>query len=772
MKRIWHIAVTLFIGTLPFTLGAVLSFSPSSKSDAQAIDDARDSPPDRTHYVRPAVPADYGTPGRPALPNVVTPQAVVRDVIVSNTDATLTNTDTFGDGEPSIAINPSNPDEIAITAFSGSWGTNTPIFHSTDGGETWTKRFTIPAPPGVPSAINCPCDQTIDFDRNNNIAGTFLTFMPTDVYSGISTDLTNAGAWNWRVNMGVAQPTNSAGAGNVDQPWLLYNRDTALANQDNIYVAYDDFSIFPLGMRVAVSLGTNPPNFVRDNQLGTSTNCVMMNCINPGHRLAVNSANGWVYSLFQQNLGNGDDDSKSIGYMLNRSTDGGQTWGLNGNATGIQVATADSTQPTPKFGTVNALLGGVDHATVDPATGDVYYVYGNRDAATNNNRLAVRRLTTDGMGMLTVGAEVFITGQVQAALPSAAVAANGTLGVLYTQYDGMSGGGIPMFSVHFALSMDQGATFPTDIVLENFLSSATDNGNARQRVLGDYQQVKALGNTFYGTFTGNGVPFGRPFANHDPIFFRVPLACEITCPASIVTTTAPNQCGAVVTYDAPTAISCGTVSCSPPSGSFFPTGMTTVTCTAEAGTDCSFTVTVNDTQPPTIMCPADQTAVTPQNVCTTAPAIVNYPLPTVADNCPGVVVACVPPPGSPFMPGVTSVTCTATDTAGNATMCSFTLTVFDARVQDDSNPARVILWNTATGSYRVCCNGTVYTGTGVVAVKGCTFTLTDVSLPNRRVNASIDKSIFKGSGALQSPPGTTVCTITDRDVRNSTSICQ
>ena len=55
--------------------------------------------------------------------------------------------------------------------------------------------------------------------------------------------------------------------------------------------------------------------------------------------------------------------------MLNRSTDGGATWTLNGMAGGIIVANADSTQPTPKFGTVNALLGGVDHAAVIQITG-------------------------------------------------------------------------------------------------------------------------------------------------------------------------------------------------------------------------------------------------------------------------------------------------------------------------------------------------------------------------------------------------------------------
>lgn len=46
--------------------------------------------------------------------------------------------------------------------------------------------------------------------------------------------------------------------------------------------------------------------------------------------------------------------------------------------------------------------------------------------------------------------------------------------------------------------------------LEKFLSTKTDNGNPRQRILGDYQQLKAWGNTFCGVFAGNGVPFGRP----------------------------------------------------------------------------------------------------------------------------------------------------------------------------------------------------------------------------------------------------------------------
>ena len=75
----------------------------------------------------------------------------------------------------------------------------------------------------------------------------------------------------------------------------------------------------------------------------------------------------------------------------------------------------------------------------------------------------------------------------------------------------------------------------------------------------------------------------------------------INCPANIVTSTSSGQCSAVVNYTAPTAIDeCGNpqaVACSPPSGSIFPKGMTTVTCTAADGSSCSFTVTVQNPSP-------------------------------------------------------------------------------------------------------------------------------------------------------------------------------
>jgi hypothetical protein len=442
---------------------------------------------------------------------------LLRDVVVSNTDPTLTNTDTFNDGEPSIAINRANHREIVISAFSGAWGAFAPIWHSLDGGSTWTKQFIIPAPPGV-LASGCPCDQTFDYGRQNPLSGAFLT-VPTNVYSGTTINPGSAADWRWFVVNGVTQRTNRVATNIADQPWLLVNRDPTQRRQDDIYVAYDDFSGGP-NMRVAVARGSFPPDFTVDTQSGTSTGL-----INPGHRLAADPRNGVMYSLFQRATGFGAGGSKNIDYMLNRSTDGGTSWSLNGNTGGVVVANADSTQPQPKFGTVNALLGGVLHAAVDPRNGDVYYVFGDRDPGTGNNRLALARLQSDEHGTIRVADTTFVTGQVQAALPSVAVTSDGHVGVLYDTFDGFSTSGFPIFTAHLASSVNRGASF-TDRRLLTFASAAKDNGNPRQRVFGDYQQLKALGPTLYGTFTANGAGLGRPFANHDAIFFRLGPADE------------------------------------------------------------------------------------------------------------------------------------------------------------------------------------------------------------------------------------------------------
>ena len=158
----------------------------------------------------------------------------------------------------------------------------------------------------------------------------------------------------------------------------------------------------------------------------------------------------------------------------------------------------------------------------------------------------------------------------------------------------------------------------------------------------------------------------------------------LNLPANIIRMVGPGQDTAVVDYTVSATDNSGsaTVTCVPPSGSAFPVGVTIVTCTAKDGTgntsSGSFTITVTtdnngDDQPPVITVP-------PNLIVPTDPgqysAVVNYTA-TVSDNQPGATLVCLPPPGTAFPAGSTTVTCIATDAAGNKATNSFTITVED-----------------------------------------------------------------------------------------------
>jgi len=154
-------------------------------------------------------------------------------------------------------------------------------------------------------------------------------------------------------------------------------------------------------------------------------------------------------------------------------------------------------------------------------------------------------------------------------------------------------------------------------------------------------------------------------------------APQITCPANITVSAPANSCSAVVSYTTPTATdTCGTasVACLPASGSSFPGGQTTVTCTATDASNnksqCTFTITVNGAATPSITCPANITASASSDACS---AVVNYTNPTV---CGGATVTCTPASGSSFPVGDTKVTCSAT-VATTLVSCQFTVTVDD-----------------------------------------------------------------------------------------------
>ncbi|XP_071953858.1 uncharacterized protein [Antedon mediterranea] len=167
----------------------------------------------------------------------------------------------------------------------------------------------------------------------------------------------------------------------------------------------------------------------------------------------------------------------------------------------------------------------------------------------------------------------------------------------------------------------------------------------------------------------------------------------VTCPGDIdIIGTSSSR----VSWDAPTVVDdvdTGlTATCTSSSGSYFPVGSTTVTCTAtdsDANTgQCTFTIQLllEDNEMPIVVCRND--------ISTSSSSFRQYTWndPTVSDNIDtGLSANCTPPSGSSFNGGsVTHVTCNATDSAGNTGSCQFTLTVLDTGNPTVTCPSNIV----------------------------------------------------------------------------------
>jgi hypothetical protein len=196
-------------------------------------------------------------------------------------------------------------------------------------------------------------------------------------------------------------------------------------------------------------------------------------------------------------------------------------------------------------------------------------------------------------------------------------------------------------------------------------------------------------------------------------------APAITVPANMVV---PNDAGKCSDG--------GTVTCNPASGSFFPVGTTTVNCSTALGATASFKVTVNDTEKPVISTLPDLTGVTDEGQCT---ASLGFSPPTATDNCAAPTVVCtvggteITSPHA-FPIGTTTVTCTATDAAGNTASRSFVVTVTDGqklqitappnlRVNTDPGQSTALVSSAALGTASATdnCPGVTISASGIPA---------------------------------------------------------
>ena len=400
--------------------------------------------------------------------------------------------------EPSVAVNPTNPNDIWISSFSFGTSVTTTganVFYSTNGGSSWTSQFSIPAPA---SGVGIPNDWRFAYDSAGNLHGAILggCNATCNVYQGSTANPTSLAAWTYT---GGGTPINDvASRNNADQPWIAVSGNT-------VFVAYDDFHS-NTGERVAVSTNGGA-TFTVDNAIN---NGAQANSVNPGTRIAVDSTGG-VYSIFGVGTPTATDGVNNVTYYLNRSRDGGVTWDFNGSSAigGILITSGVSTQLCNSctqasnnwFAHVNDLRGNVTAIAPDSSGNHVYALIGKQDA-NGVNRIYLESYVASGTNLVKTNEIVISPNGQQAALPAITVKADGTVVMMYETVDANG-----RVHVHFASSDDFGATISSDIDEYDFtplsLLAATGSTTAN-REFGDYVYLTSIGNTFYGTFAGLG----------------------------------------------------------------------------------------------------------------------------------------------------------------------------------------------------------------------------------------------------------------------------
>ena len=180
-------------------------------------------------------------------------------------------------------------------------------------------------------------------------------------------------------------------------------------------------------------------------------------------------------------------------------------------------------------------------------------------------------------------------------------------------------------------------------------------------------------------------------------------------------------------------------------------------------------VSIVDTTPPAISCPAD---ITQDNDADKCEAVVAYTAPVGNDNCDGVITA-VPAEtnigsGNPFPVGTTTESFTVIDAAGNTSSCSFTVTVIDAEdpkiacnthdivpsaapetytITADDNCGVANVKVTGYSSQKVNRNGKISTGSCIAEFSGDYITITDSGGVGTIITISTEATDINGNVA-------------------------
>ncbi len=404
--------------------------------------------------------------------------------------------ETRQDSEPFLAIDFSNPNRMAGSAFTPNpFGTsgNAPIYVTSDGGDSWLLNFTVPS--------------NGEFGTSDiTIAGTHT---PSRLHSGILRIPGSLLLNILRSNDFVGNSTLSVQGyrPQVDQPFI---QAMTIGTTDRVYVANNDFNALD-GRTATVDVSLDGGTMFRTVRIETrSTGGAQQD--GPSVRPAI-ANDGTVYvayfgwrSFLANNTAYSDivvvrDDNGAAGTNpfrdLVEPTDN-----QPGRIVAHEVRIPWSNQPT--LG--NERIGSTLSIAVHPTNSNIVYVAW-ADGEGSTYTLHVRRSIDRGQ---TWSADVRRVENATCA--AVAVAANGTAGFLYQRVTGSSI--IPPCNGRWETHLEQstnGFASYEDILLANVPADKPDPEFLPY--IGDYNFLVAVGNEFRGVFSASNEPDRANFPN-------------------------------------------------------------------------------------------------------------------------------------------------------------------------------------------------------------------------------------------------------------------
>jgi hypothetical protein len=385
--------------------------------------------------------------------------------------------ETLHQAEPSLAVDPANPQTIFATTFSDPSGSgNSPLFRTTLGGDagTWSVFQTLSS-----------SDWTINYSPAGGTC-----YMSRLAGAGIMVDKSVGGAAFSNIAAGTF-------SGSADQPHMNVGRS---GGQDRLYVSFNDIGHTPQSASVHYSLnggtswsGASPARLETGTPTGIAQDA-------PPVDVAFASS-GRAYAAFVRPSATvGASPFDMTASLVIKRDDNNATPAFNNLGTGGAGVIPPQmsgirmpwllTQVGSGTGTSAQRARSSLSLAVDPNNQDrVAVAY--PDAI--NGTLHLHVLLSNDAGATWTEPMAPITG---GGIPALSFASNGAIGVLFQQWDGTTQ------STHLRQSSD-GLVTTTDVTLSSWLGSTITNSHP---YLGDYYDLESVNGVFYGIFSGSNDP--------------------------------------------------------------------------------------------------------------------------------------------------------------------------------------------------------------------------------------------------------------------------